>query len=97
MSSSVRKRAGGDWPEETFSYPQFEKGRKYVPEAELEHVSAANRNEEIKKNDEENIELLKKKISNNLVKIEDCLSKINDLTKEVEQREDSIKNLLQDL
>lgn len=39
ISGSVRKRASKVVPEEIFTSPSFEKGRRSIPEAELEHVS----------------------------------------------------------
>ncbi len=101
-STSVRKRADGFY-EENFENPQFEQGRKSVPQAELEHVSPEPpqlKNPEQKSTtgvEFDNSRILKTKVSEHLQKISTCLNQINDLISEIQLEKENIKRVLQNL
>lgn len=101
-STSARKRADGVY-EESFANPQFEQGRKNVPQAELEHVSPQPSepqypDQEPKSNPESTVsQSIRGQVSEHLQKISECLNQIYDLTSEIQLEKENIKRILQNL
>ncbi|HEX3020264.1 MAG TPA: hypothetical protein VHP36_08170 [Chitinispirillaceae bacterium] len=103
-STSARKRAGGVY-EESFVNPQFEQGRKSVPQAELEHVSPVSQpqrpQDQIPQStaDIETVgtQTFKNEVSEHLHKISECLNQIFDLTSEIQLEKENVKRLLHKL
>lgn len=98
-STSARKRAEGVY-EDSFVNPQFEQGRKKVPQAELEHVSPEPQEPQYTEQQsatEVKSRSIRENVSEHLQKISKCLNQINNLTSEIQVEKESIKRILQDL
>ena len=101
-STSARKRAESVY-EESFANPQFEQGRKKVPQAELEHVSPEPRQPQYPEQQAvttvESVKLqsIRMNVAEHLQKISECLNQINNLTSEIQMEKENIKRILQDL
>lgn len=96
-STSVRKRASDAGYEESFANPQFEGGRKNVPQAELEHVTPTKKMPDIEQNvsmQVQNIESIKKQVSEHLQKISESLNQIMDLASDIQLEKENIKRIL---
>jgi hypothetical protein len=92
-SGSERKRVDGALPEDVFVNPEFERGRKYVSETELEH--GAHPTTDQNKSSYPDFNLLEDQISGRLNKIRGYIHQIEDLAREIESQENSIKDMLQ--
>lgn len=101
-STSARKRADSVY-EEIFANPQFEQGRKNVPQAELEHVSPQSSEpqypgqESMINPESTDSQSIKRLVSEHLQKISDCLNQIYDLTSEIQLEKENIKRVMQNL
>ncbi len=101
-STSARKRAEVVY-EDIFTNPQFEQGRKKVPQAELEHVSPELQEPPYSEQqpaigaEPVKSRTIKENVSEHLQKINECLNQINNLTSEIQVEKESIKRILQDL
>lgn len=96
-STSVRKRASDAGYEESFVNPQFEGGRKNVPQAELEHVTPTKKMPDIEQNvsmQVQNFESVKKQVSEHLQKISESLNQIMDLASDIQLEKENIKRIL---
>lgn len=101
-STSARKRADDTIYEESFANPQYEKGRKNVPEAELEHVSPIRPVQQPENPDQNlhaqmDVKTIKNQVAQHLQKISEDLNQIADLASEIEQEKETIKQVLHDL
>lgn len=102
-STSARKRVSEGVYDESFANPQFEEGRKNVPQAELEHVAPMEKLEEPQPVEQEmatesmDVRSVKNQISQHLQKISDNLNQIFDLTSEIQLEKENIKRNLQNL